>query len=220
MTVDDWFCFLYSCSWLLLCLCQRFCAACDVVGNVYLIILKSNDQLSLSHFSYVVNWTTLCSFFWFFVLFSCFDCTLIWYRKLLWKVLFRTVGQFRWILFHQRSCWTVVVLLFLVVVSLCLVDGLVVHLCKRSSYMVCGNACTFHLWGWKWCQDNLLHFCCILLLFHDHTFQNMIGNSFLYNENLEIALFKGNNILNRRTELISKWTNTLSCGTIPKTKLN
>ena len=67
---DSWWlilCFLYSCSWLLVCF-WRFCAACDVVENVYLIILKSNVQLflprqlsiSFAKLSALVN-----SFFWY-----------------------------------------------------------------------------------------------------------------------------------------------------------
>ena len=44
-------------------------------------------------------------------------------------------------------------------------DGLIVHLWKWSCYLVCGMACKSYLWGWKWRQDNLLLFCCILLLF-------------------------------------------------------
>ena len=157
MTVDDWF-YVFCTS------VADFCGN-DVVGNVYLVILKSNDQLSLPHFCYKENWTILCSFFCCFVLFSCLECTLIWHRNLLRKALFRIVGQLRWILFHQGSCWTVVVLLLWVVVWLCLVDGLMVHLCKRSCYLVCGMTCKFHLWGWRWRQGNLLLFCFILLLF-------------------------------------------------------
>ena len=59
-------CFLYICSWLLQCFCQRFCAACAVVGNIYLIILKSTDKLSLPHFCCMVDWTILYSFFFLF----------------------------------------------------------------------------------------------------------------------------------------------------------
>ena len=58
---DSWWlilCFLYSCSWLLLCF-WRFCAACDVVGNVYLIILKSNVQLFLPHQLSVISFAKL-----------------------------------------------------------------------------------------------------------------------------------------------------------------
>ena len=51
-------CFLYSCSWLLVYF-WRFCAACDVVGNVYLIILKSNVQLSLPHQLSVISFAKL-----------------------------------------------------------------------------------------------------------------------------------------------------------------
>ena len=106
----------------------------------------------------------------FFVLFSCLDCNLIGHCNLLRKALFRTVGQRRRIFFHLRSCWAAVVLLFLVVVWLFLVDGLTVHLCNRSCYLVFGMAYKFHLWGWRWRQENLLLFCCILLLFLVRTF--------------------------------------------------
>ena len=71
---DSWWLilyFLYSCSWLLLCFCWRFCAARDVKRNVYLIILKSNDQLLLPNFCCLMDWTILCYFICFFILFSC-----------------------------------------------------------------------------------------------------------------------------------------------------
>ena len=61
-------CFMCSCSWLLPCFCYRFCAACDVAGNVYLKILKGNDQLLLPNLCCMVDWTIWCSVFCFFCL--------------------------------------------------------------------------------------------------------------------------------------------------------
>ena len=65
-------CFLWSCSRLLQCFCERFCVACVVVGNVHLIILKSNGQLSLPLFAvwwiepHYVSFTvfSFCFFIW------------------------------------------------------------------------------------------------------------------------------------------------------------
>ena len=51
---------------------QIFCAACVVIGNVYLTILKSNDQLSLPHICYAGLNHIMFLFLSFFVFFYFF----------------------------------------------------------------------------------------------------------------------------------------------------
>ena len=62
MTLVDWFYVFCTAAADLYCVFVKDFVQLAVVGNVYLIIFKSNDELLLPHICCMVDWTILCSF--------------------------------------------------------------------------------------------------------------------------------------------------------------